>query len=316
MMKLPILTGAALLGCLAAGCRPNSGPPPPNPASVSPAVVARCTELLDGSIRNIRKRNSIGGQLHVMVNMLGQQLVGTGTYLEQGAADTRLLRFELSIRTGSETGTFLNICDGQHIWSFTELASDRYLSQIDLTRIAPALRDNRSNYPEGIVTIWRELVGLGMMLRRIQDTFVFCEVQPDELRQVPMWKLRGSWRPEWLVRFLPGQQQAIQQGKPADFSKLGPQIPDGVVIYLGQEDLFPYRLEYHRYVRPKVRASLLPASATDTLMLAFQWSDVSINVPLPLAHFSYNPGNQKPTDTTSMVMAAFGLQPPKAPPPP
>ena len=99
------------------------------------------------------------------------------------------------------------------------------------------------------------LGGLSRLLRGLDANFRFTTAELGRVKQpvkyLPVWKLEGGWRPAQLVRLLPQQKAAIEQGKPVDTTRLPKHLPDRVVLLLGQEDLFPYRIEYRRQVDKK-----------------------------------------------------------------
>src|SRR5690606_41616046 len=58
-----------------------------------------------------------------------------------------------------------------------------------------------------------------------------------QLGAFPVRILRGAWRSESLVEILPDQRVGLEQGQPADLTKLPEHVPDEVLLYLGSEAL-------------------------------------------------------------------------------
>ena len=280
------------------------------PAMPSAETETQARELLAAAIRNADVRQSVTAQLHLTINLFGQQMVGSGSYLEQGYTTTRQARFDASVQLAGRAATLLDVCDGRNIWFLRECGNERVLSWIDLTRVSAAVANSTPPLPDGLLGIWSRALGFGKTLRHLSDGFRFHDVESTELEQVPMWRLTGAWRPEALGRIVPAQQEKLAQGKPPIYSAIGPQTPDHLVLYLGKEDLFPFRWEFHRcysFARPRTP---LKARGADTLMLAVQWSRVTFNLPLDPVYFTYNPGGVKPTDLTPPILQHYGLKEP------
>ena len=66
-----------------------------------------------------------------------------------------------------------------------------------------------------------------------------------------------------------------------DLKRLPEHMPDRVVLLLGQDDLFPYCVEYRRTIDGK-----------DVKLVGMKLFQVNINVPIEPSFFLYNPGKQ------------------------
>ena len=121
--------------------------------------------------------------------------------------------------------------------------------------------------------------------------------------QVPAWRLEGLWTPARLAQLLPEQAKSILGGKAPNLSNLPKQAPDRAVVFLGMDDLFPYRIEYRR--RPDKQES--SDGPSDKMMTEIDFYDVAFDVPLPPTRFLYNPGNLPPTDETDKFLHAMGV---------
>ena len=155
---------------------------------------------------------------------------------------------------------------------------------------------------------WPSMGGLTKLLRRLRTAVDFQPPLPAQLQGMPVWRLQGTWKRDFLAVILPDQKEAAKTGKPFDLSKLpmSVQIPDTIVLYVGQQDLFPYRVEFGR--SRWVKCSDFPAAQAPGPLLQLQFLEVSVNVPLDAAQFNYNPGNLTPTDLTEPYLLSHGLQ--------
>ena len=121
-------------------------------------------------------------------------------------------------------------------------------------------------------------------------------------RKQPVWRITGQWKREQLARVLPDQKEAIVKGAAPDLSKLPPQVPDQVVLLLGQDDLFPYRIEYRRQIPQKDAA---PGESASRALVTMDLYEVSLNVPIDPAQFGYQPGETEIVDQTDAFVQSM-----------
>ncbi|MBI3838086.1 MAG: hypothetical protein HY288_09150, partial [Planctomycetia bacterium] len=212
---------------------------PPNDSNSGDALLRRAIAAVDA-------QPSITAKLRQQVDLLGRQLVGSGVYLQQGRGPQRLLRFELKLQASNKTTTngMLQICDGTTLWIHEDLADRKNLSRVDVTR----LRGARPKSPPPALpsNAWLALGGLPKLLMNLESSFQFGPVAESRLDSLQVWTVEGQWKPARLVQLLPDQKAKIEAGTAADTRNLAPNLPDCVVLHLGCDDLFPYRIEYWR----------------------------------------------------------------------
>jgi hypothetical protein len=259
-------------------------------------------ELLAHAVRTLESRRSVSARLLVGVNLYGEQMIGSGSYREEVPARSRRLRLEINLQHGDQVSRVLKICDGKRFWDYQQIFLDRppRLACYDVGRIEQALRNaGRTNEP------WPLTAGIVKLLRSLRDVFVFDRIQAGRLDQIPVWRLDGVWRPEWLMQMVPDQKKLVDQNLVVDPTLFGPQQPDRITLYLGQDDLFPYRMECSR--SPKNVDPQSP-DAGRTVLVYLQMAEVEIDVPLDPAHFNYNPGDIKFADTTDAFLRLRNLR--------
>jgi len=313
MARLPSLTRLALAGCLLAGCdgprlpaflgRSNAQKPD-EAQKVDPAVAQQAQALVANAVATLESRQSAIAKIRLSVNLFGKQLVGSGLYLEQNLGRGRLMRMELTVQAAEQTGTLLQVCDGRQFWTYLKLGSEQKLERIDMERAATAITQAQSSGRMGPFS-WPSMGGLPKLLEGLRDAFQFDSAEPGQLLGLPVWRLQGRWRPERLAKFLPEQKKAIQAGAAVNLKLLPAYLPDHVVLLVGQEDLFPYRVEYRRLGDKQLGAG--GPDDSSQLMLAVQFAEVSLNVPIDAAHFSYHPGELQPVDLTASFLQSLGL---------
>ena len=101
--------------------------------------------------------------------------------------------------------------------------------------------------------------------------------------------------PQRLAILLPEQKDAIEKHKSIDLEKLPPQLPDQIVLFLGRDDLFPYRIAYCRHACKK---QWLTASTDPKTLMAIEFFDVNFNARQDPTRFVYQPGNLHVVDRT------------------
>lgn len=261
--------------------------------------------LVQRAIVALETRQSISARVRQSVDLFGRQLVGSGTYLQQRSDQGVLFRLEMRLQLDDQANSFLEVNDGRYLWWYRKQSDGQSLTRVDLTRVAQAMMEaGRTPAMEEL----RRLPGTGglaNMLRGVQGAFDF--VSAEEVRiwqQVRAVKVRGTWKTDRLVKILPEQREAIEKGRGADLSKLPEHLPDHVVLWLGIDDLFPFRIEYRR--RNPGRAG--QESSEDRLLVGIDFFAVSFDVPIDPARFLYDPGRLSCSDETDAVLRTLGLR--------
>lgn len=309
MSRLPIFSlvvAAAVTLCLATirEQTPAAGADPP---AAAVAADPRADALVGQVIEALEGRMSVHARLHLGINVYGHQLTGKGVFLEQDPRQARRLRFEVNTRVGTDSSAeMLHISDGQFFWTNFALPGEKGLARYDIARIAQAMSAAADNPALDHAGWWPNMGGMSKLLRRLRPLVAFNSLEPTVLNQVPMWKLQGPWGHAMLALLLPEQQEAVQKKASFDLRKLSPHVPDRIALYVGQEDLFPYRLEFWRDTRPdRGKKDRLPAHTG--LLYCLQLLEVRIDGPIDLALFKYNPGNIAPSDQTELYLQYRGL---------
>jgi hypothetical protein len=266
---------------------PLAGAPPAGKAETQPVTPAQA--LLKSAARAVQGRRSISARVRQRAELFGHQVLGLGRYLEVRQA-IPLIRLELKLQSGENVSSLVEVCDGHYLWTYRKLLSSESLGYIDAMRATEALERAAGAAGRPGMGPAPGLGGLSRLLRGLDTAFEFTSAQQGRAGDLAVWKIDGGWRPEHLLRLLPNQKDRIQAGRPADLSFLPEQLPDHVVVLLGQEDLFPYRIDYCRDAPPKKgRAGTLAT---------VEFFDVAFNVAIPREQFVYNPGTGERSDQT------------------
>lgn len=299
---------------------PASNPPPvaslpaaPAPAAKPTATAAdRAAEALRRAVSIQSEWRSVAARVRTEVHLLDQHLVGSGIYI-QGPVRQGGWRLELRIQTESGACSLLQACDGKQFWTYRQLSDRRALEWIDAARVANLLARHGPGSPPSpgqagmVPSTSLGVGGLPCLLRTLGECFEFRAVNEGQLERMPVWILQGSWRPATLAVLLPEQREAIEAGQPADLSRLAAHIPDRVTLFLGRDDLFPYRLEYHRDHPGEKEWEAAARRKPPAAVVTLEWFEVRFNVPLTEDQFFYDPGETKFEDVTGRYLEGLGL---------
>jgi hypothetical protein len=253
-------------------------------------------EVLRAAMESVERYDSIAAKVRQRAVVLEKQIVGSGTYL-QGPARYNLVRFELSLQIDNHPSTLLQVCDGKQLWTHRNLWGETKLSCLDAQRVLAAMQKNETTRQRATVG-GLALGGLPRMLRELQRSFRFQEAQQSKLGSLSVRVLVGDWIPERLALLMPDQAPAIKAGKPADLSRLPEYAPHQVLVYLGRDDLFPYRIEYRRAG---------DGEKGPTAVMVLELYEVQLNSPVDPLQFVYNPATARYTDETDAYLSVHGL---------
>jgi hypothetical protein len=154
------------------------------------------------------------------------------------------------------------------------------------------------------------LGGLSQILRNLLESFHFDAPRPAELKGVPTWEIVGRWKSERYADLFPGQEAALQAGRPPPWDQLGEHLPDSVVLTLGRDQnfpLLPYRIEYQRARRRQgLTGGTIPESQLEP-MVTMEFFEVRHRPDLTPADFTYQPSDQRVEDLTGVYLRRLGL---------
>lgn len=259
--------------------------------------------ILEAAIRSLESRQSISAQIRQRADLFGHQLIGSGRYLESRRSPIPLIRLELRTQIAQQVTSLVQVCDGRDLWTYRKLIRREMVSRIDAVRATAALQRAASMPGPSTSNILPGLGGLSHLLRGLCIMFQFDRAEQGRVGDLPVWKIEGVWKSAQLVKLLPKQKEAIGQGKPADLSRLPQHVPDRVVLLLGQEDLFPYRMDY---CRAAIRKDEQAEPVEGRTLMTVEYFEVNFNVPIDPKQFIYSPGTVELCDETEAFLQSLG----------
>lgn len=252
-------------------------------------------ELVSQAAQRLLLLPGIEAKTRQRVSIFGQQLVGSGTYLQLASGPRLMLRLDLKLQVAAQATSLQQISDGDTFWVRRSQGDTTSLSRVNLRR----LREAASGVgPSGVPpppTLWMALGGLPKLLSALDTHFAFDPPKPMTIGQLPVWSLEGHWKPAMLANLLPDQKAAIAAGEPADLSGLAPHLPHGVTLILGRDQvipLFPYGISYYRLAASEGDGT--PARRQP--MATWELFDVRFRPDLDASQFDYRPHDSQQVD--------------------
>ena len=261
--------------------------------------------MLGIAVAQLDSKPSISARIRQQIQLLGHQLVGAGTYEQVGRPDQRRFRLELRLPIGDQMGSFARIQTSKYLWLSEELPDRATLLQIDVDIVRQALAQRRSAAPRvgGGSPMAMPLEGLPKLLSSLNDAFQFAAPRPGNLDQLNVWQLQGTWKPAALAEYATDQKDRILAGESPNWNALPAQLPDRVVLTLGQDDLFPYRIEYLR--QPPTKKG--EAAGVSQTLATLEFFEVRIGGQIAAERFVFQPGQRPFTPGTEAYLNQLGI---------
>ena len=250
-----------------------------------------------------KNRASISAGIRQRVNMLGHSLAGSGEYMQQTAGTEFMFRFELAIQMSTRASTIVHAGNGRFLWLYEQTSAAPRLRLVDLRRVREAVAtaggapDAPNDHAPRVAISHNGVPGL---LENIKSRFFFDPPTESVLGEMPVWILRGHWRAEQLARILPEQKEAILAGEPVDVSRLPVHVPHEVVLHVGRDDFFPYKIEYWR------RQGDNDETGDEKPMVVMELYEVKFGVPIDPKKFG-KPAELPEIDHTDAYLKELGL---------
>ncbi|MSR56597.1 MAG: hypothetical protein EXS05_02855 [Planctomycetaceae bacterium] len=265
----------SLFDCVALAAQAPTDADEPNRPRSATGEIKRAREKL-------LKYASIQAEIVETVTIGDRSYKAEGRYLQTGLQppDDWRMRLELTLKVGDSTGTLLEVCDGDVLWTSTLINTGRKsglaeqnVSRRNVTQILNAAR-KLSKSTESDLIANMGLGGLPGLLASIERDMKFTSVKEETLRDRPMLVIQGTWSDKFLEQIKNPQQQK------AASPLLLPFFPESVRIYIDRETGFPHRIVYRKSI---------PGRDVQRDMLILDYLEVAINQPIDGSEFAYEP---------------------------
>ncbi|MFN0052749.1 MAG: hypothetical protein ACKV0T_11195 [Planctomycetales bacterium] len=276
---------------------PQGGQGEPAPATETPRLKSAASEIKRAR-ELLAKQSSISAKIVETVTIYDRSYKAEGRYLQNSLkSDDWYMRLELALKVGDSEGSLLEVCDGDVLWTSTQIGAARKGSKKDKDKKEHTV--TRRNVKD-ILNAARKLgeqtetmlitdLGLGGMpglLASIERDMRFTGVKEEVFRDRPVLLIQGTWSDAFALR-LQGQQRGGS-------GLLPPFVPDSTRIYLDRETGFPHRILYLKKI---------PGRDVQKPMLTLDFLDVVINQPIDPTEFVYEPpSNPAPLELTNTYL--------------
>jgi outer membrane lipoprotein-sorting protein len=209
------------------------GAPPAQPTTPAEPPTEAET-FLDGAIKKLQALQSVSADVTQKVDMLAQHFEIKGQYIK--APNYRIyLKLTLS-GLGDSSGTWLQVCDGATLWDYQQLLTDRHYQRLQIDKIL-----KKVDVPDFDPEIRKQMLerfgfsGPDALLVGLRKSVKFERMEPETLDGRPVLVLRGNWKD--LAALAGPNQQPLSPTAP-----LPAYIPSVVVVWIGQDDGWPYKV--------------------------------------------------------------------------
>ncbi len=288
------LTALLLIALPLASLTSAGGQPPQPTITAGNQFVARVLIALE-------QQDSIAAKLRHESRLHDQKLVGSGNYWQQRTQDKRVIRWEMQTQIADQTASFVQVYDGNHLWTDRHLPSQRQVHRLDVAWLQARLREEgrgrATDKRQQLIAAMEGQGGLGQMLADLLRNFDFQPPEPTQLNGLPVNALIGHWRPEQLTHLWPDAAKLGDEHPP----EWPDQLPHHVLLLVGR-NMFPYVCEHRRAADAPLATSLAGLRPTNDPLLRYEIFEVQFAVAIPPEKFQFIPGDIPWTDETAVVL--------------
>jgi len=292
--RLPIVFVTVLLAALRAEGEPAT--PAATPNQTPPNGVS----LIRQAAQQMNRQASFRANLRQRVDLLDQNVVGSGTYLQKQSSRGLLVRLDWKIPLADRVASVQYIGDGRFLWIRRDLFDSPTLQRVDLDRVHaafdPGATAGQSEWG------WNELtaVGLPRLLLSLSDNFEFQPPRAARLGDLPVWVAEGTRSPGRNSR-----PPARDDPAPDRTARL-PHVPTHVRVVVRQQDSQLQRVEYLRAREEDPSGNQAIAAQKWQTLAVLDILDAAGGVPLDDGLFVCDPGQQEVADHTDRYL--YGLR--------
>ncbi|MCC7423592.1 MAG: hypothetical protein IT428_25260 [Planctomycetaceae bacterium] len=229
------------------------------------AIEARAT--LKAAREKLLQFRSIKAKIIENVAISERRFKAEGVYLQ---GSNLRLRLELTVKAGSLTGTILEVCDGQVLYTQYSLGDTPRITRRDVKQILEATKAATKS-PESQLVAELGLGGLPSLLASVEQAMKFSKAREETIDGQTFTVLEGTWGKEFM-----DQWKSLNKNS----ERLPEHIPDSVRIYLDSKTLLPRRFVYLKQPTEK---------GTPRPMVTLDFVDLVLNAPLSDDEFYYVP---------------------------
>lgn len=254
----------------------NSSQTAQNPFSLPPQVVFR------NAREALHARNIVSASIRESLQVHNQLVSGVGQYKEKIDNQKRFLRMEMTYSCNETRHSILYLADGSNnrFWISKNIGKKKTVARVDTFLLnAQNANPDLVTSVDGVPITPISLAGIPFMLSQIEQSFnlISCSHFTQPKTNQDSILIQGEWKPEKFPL------KEFVKNKTINWENAPDEIPDSVNIYLGIDNLFPYRISYFRKI-----------SGKNTLIATIVFFDVSFTERLTPEQFRFAPPTNLP----------------------
>jgi hypothetical protein len=237
------------------------------------------------------------------VHLFDQKLVGSGTYSQLTNGPKLYLKLDLKLQLSGQARSLRQISDGDSLWEVRSQGSTQTFSHVSLGRLREVAVKTEPAVPP---SFWMALGGIPRLMAKLDKQFAFETAQPTTIPTTvghhPVWRVTGHWRPSLLAKMLPDQKDVILAGQKPRLQDLPEQVPHGVTLVLGRDEiipLFPYVFSFYRDVVVNQETGEVQRRE----VVRWELFEVRVRTDLRPGDFDFRPTGQEFQERTEQYVA-------------
>jgi hypothetical protein len=260
--------------------------------------------LITRVLAQLERWPNVAAKFRQVVRLEDDPLHGTGEYWQQGVGNQRRTCWRWQTQVNGQNATFSQVYDkNSHLWTDCRFPERRTVTRVDVTALRRQLNlvvdgagQGRAGSTGGagdedLVVLGRG--GLSQLMAELRRCFDFGPPTPigsvGGPRQVA---IVGRWKGESLEQEWPSLSGDDGAHWPTN-------LPHHVVVKIGENDLFPYAIEYRRGADAAMAAYF--GDVSDPLA-RYEFFDVRWAVTMPAQLFEFNATDVDWHDVTGRVL--------------
>jgi hypothetical protein len=241
-----------------------------------------------------------------------ERFTGEGAYWQQGQGNLRKSRWELKTLLGDDEAFVAQVFDGDYVWTDRRVPGQRSVSRINISTVRRELAANapqmlspgQGRGPDELNPEVLARGGVSQLMADLRRNFAFDEEQTLRRGERTVRAVLGRWRADELEREWPGLS-AGGDGWPE-------QLPHHVLLYIDNDNFFPYLVEYRGGDQASLAQSEAACFPAQDPLASFEFIDVQFAHSFQAELFQFTPTGSDWRDETASVIERLKPPPPKA----
>lgn len=245
----------------------------------------------------MERRANVTARLRSQTRLSDNTLVGTGHFWQLGAGPQRLTRWEMQTQIADKTTSYVQVFDGRYLWTDRHLPSGRQVHRLDVGNLKARLRGNPANSNGS--NEWESLIlgaeyrgGVSQLIAELLKRFHFDPPRATQLNGFAVEALIGRWRPEQFAELCPSLTEETPWPE---------QLPQHVLLLVGQSNFFPYIVEFRREADAELAENVSGLKPAQDPLVRYEIFEVRFADAIDATVFQFKPGDVDWSDETTLV---------------